>query len=118
MKIAYIAHPISGDVEFNMMEIMRIVRTINLDEPETVPFAPYYLDCLALDDDVSEERDRGIANDTELISRKFIDEMRLYGTTISKGMSHEVSLAHELGIPVVPMTDETRQAYEFLKPNE
>lgn len=118
MKIAYIAHPISGAVQENLAAIMAIVRYINLHEHDIVPFAPYYVDCLSLDDSVPHERERGIRNDTEILERKFVDEVRLYGDKISNGMKNEVSLAHELGIPVIPMTDETRQAYEFLKPNE
>jgi hypothetical protein len=31
MTIAYIAHPISGDVEANLADICRIVRKINLE---------------------------------------------------------------------------------------
>ena len=50
MKIAYIAHPISGDVKENIKKIINIIRTVNLEEPLTVPFAPYIPDCIALND--------------------------------------------------------------------
>lgn len=115
MKIAYIAHPISGDIEGNLERIAAICRNINLEEPEVVPFAPYYLDCIALDDNNPEERARGIKNDTELLKRGFVDEVRLYGNKISNGMLAEIKLAEELGIPVFPKTIPTIHQYtEYL----
>lgn len=112
MKVAYIAHPISGDIEGNLKKIEVIGRQINLDEPEVVPFAHYFFDCYALDDDIPEERERGIKNDIALMRKGFIDEVRLYGTTISRGMTHEVNLALELGIEVKPMTEATIKEYK------
>lgn len=111
MKVAYIAHPIGGNVKHNLEMVRKIVRFINLDEPETVPFAPYWLDCHALDDNVPVERLRGIKNDIELLKRGFIDEIRLYGNRISNGMWAEINLGKKLGIPIVPMTTETLKEY-------
>lgn len=108
MLIAYIAHPIRGDVEKNLESIRRIVRRINLMEPDVVPFAPYYLDCHALDDNVPEERARGIRNDREFFDRKLIDELRCYGPEITVGMQHEIDLAAERGIPVRYFLDDKR----------
>jgi len=107
MKVVYIAHPIGGDIEGNLKRVVKIARMINLTEPETVPVANYFLDCYALDDNIPEERERGIKNDTELFHRGYIDEVRLYGDRISNGMRAEVLLARQLGIPVVAMTAET-----------
>lgn len=104
MKIAYIAHPVGGNVQKNLASILKIVRDINLNEPDVVPFAPYWVDCHALDDRVQEERDRGIKNDQALFRAGFIDEVRLYGTHISRGMQAEIDLATRLGIPVRGMT--------------
>jgi hypothetical protein len=108
MKIVYIAHPVGDDVKGNLEKIRQIVRNINLTEPEVLPFAPYYLDCLALDDNNPEERARGIKNGTELLKRGFIDELRLYGDRISAGMRAEIQLASVLNIPVVAATTELR----------
>lgn len=108
MKVAYIAHPISGDIQGNLKKIVEIGRKINLEELETVPFAPYYFDCHSLDDRIKEERERGIKNDIDLMRKGFIDEVRLYGDRISNGMRHEIELANELGIKVIAMTDETK----------
>ncbi|MDY0200993.1 MAG: hypothetical protein RBR40_08395 [Tenuifilaceae bacterium] len=113
MKIAYIAHPISGDVAGNLKRIEAIGRQINLEEPETVPFANYFFDCYALRDDIPAERARGIKNNNALMRKGFIDELRLYGNTISPGMIHEIKLALQLDIPIRSMTLET--AKEFVK---
>ena len=107
MRIVFVAHPIGGDVENNLAKIRAIVREINLEEPEVVPFVPYYADCVSMDDAIPAERERGIKNDTELLKRGFVDEVRLYGDRISNGMNAEMMLAIECGIPVVAKTKET-----------
>lgn len=101
MKIVYIAHPISGDIAGNLEKIRQIVRQINLQYSDVVPFAPYWVDCHALDDNDPEERKRGIANGQEFFLRKVIDEVWLFGDRISGGMQAEIDLANSLGIPVV-----------------
>ena len=105
MKVAYIAHPVGNDKR-NIDRILDIVRKINLEEPQTVPFAPYIADLMCMSN-VGEERERGIRNDHCLIRKGFIDEVRLYGDHISMGMLEELMLALDLGIPVIPMTEET-----------
>jgi hypothetical protein len=99
-KIVYIAHPISGSIKENLESIRKIVRKLNLTRPDVVPFAPYWLDCHAMDDNDPEERARGIENDIELFNRKFIDEVWLFGGRISHGMAEEIALAKKLNIPV------------------
>lgn len=101
MKVAYIAHPVGGDIQKNLAAILKIVRYVNLQEPDVVPFAPYLVDCQALDDRIHEERQRGIKNDIALFHKGFIDEVWVYGTHISRGMQAEIDLATRLGIPVV-----------------
>lgn len=93
MKIAYIAHPVSGDVKGNIEKIIAICRNINLEEPETVLFVPYLSDMYALNDDIPAERERGIRNGIHLLKAGFIDELRLYGNRISNGMQHEIRSA-------------------------
>lgn len=103
MKIAYIAHAISGNIEANLADIRRIVRKINLEHPDIVPFVPYYSDVVSLDDNVEEERSRGIKNDFEIIDRGIPDEVWLTGTKVSFGMALERSSAEKKGIPVIDM---------------
>lgn len=104
MKVAYIAHPVSGDVKGNIAKIIAIVREINLTEPDVIPFVPYLADLYALDDNNPAERQRGIKNDIALLKRGFIDELRLYGNRISNGMRAEIDLAEEMDIPVLGMS--------------
>ena len=104
MTIVYIAHPISGDVAGNLKLIVEIVRQINLEWTDVVPLVPYYVDLLALRDDVAEERQRGIDNDTAILRSGIINELWLYGRwATSKGCLAEMDLALDLGITVVDM---------------
>lgn len=112
MKIAYIAHPISGDVAGNLEKIRLIGREINLTEPDTVPFAPYWFDCHCLDDNKPAERERGIRNDKALLEAGFVDEIRLYGDRISTGMRQEIDIAFNQGIVIIPMSVPLRIEFE------
>lgn len=121
-KIVYIAHPISGDIEANLADLRRILRTINMnshpklytqyqnntgildmayDFSNIIPCAPYYADIVSLDDNNPLERKRGIENDTELLKSGIFKELWLTGDKISFGMNEEVKLAVLLGIPVI-----------------
>lgn len=104
MIIAYVAHAISGNIEQNLADLRRIIRKINLEYPDVVPFCSYYADVVSMDDNLVNERERGIANDTELFNRKFIDELWLTGDRVSFGMEAEVKLAQHLNIPVKDYT--------------
>lgn len=121
MRIIYIAHPVGAlependfdafrQVYRNLLAIKRIVREINLTEPDVVPFAPYVVDCQAMRDYVPAERQRGIKNNIALLKAGFIGEVRLYGDRISPGMLEKINLADALGIPVTSMTAGTAAA--------
>lgn len=114
MKIVYIAHPISGNIKNNIKKIKEIIRDINLNDGDVLPFAHYLVDLDCLDDTVPSERKRGIKNDIELLSRKFIDELWLFGNKISEGMIGEIITARQLNIPIIPMSDETKFQYNLL----
>ena len=115
MKIAFISHPVSGDVAGNIKKIIAIARHINLTEPDVVPFVPYLIDLYSLDDNNSEERQRGLKNVGAIIDSTIIDEVRLYGDRISHGMSAEVLDAIDVDIPIVPMTEETKEMFNKFK---
>jgi hypothetical protein len=121
MIIAYIAHPVGainaathqeafGQVYQNLLKIRRIVRQINLTEPDVVPFVPYYADLVSMSDWIPAERERGIKNDIAILKSGCVNEVRLYGNRISDGMLAEINLADALGIPVKPMTEGTSAA--------
>ena len=92
MKIVYIAHPIAGDIDGNLIRISAIIRMINLTYPEVVPFAHYFVDIHSLDDRVEVERNRGIKNDITFLKAGFINEMWLFGDKVSNGMQTEIKL--------------------------
>jgi hypothetical protein len=102
-KIVYIAHPIAGDVAANLASIRTIVKYINLSPKYStvVPFVPYYCDVVSMDDNVPTERERGLKNGQQIISRPgMIDELWLCGKTISPGMKQEAFAAWKNRIPV------------------
>lgn len=107
-KIVYIAHPISGDITGNLEKVRQIVRYINLTEPDILPFAHYFVECHALDDNIPTERERGIKNDITLMKAGFINEVWLFGDRVSEGMTHEIALALKLNIPVISMSKGTK----------
>ena len=108
MKIIYIAHPVSGDVNGNIIKIISIVREINMMCPDVVQLVPYLADLYALDDNVPNERQRGIKNDIAVLKSGLINEVWLYGDKISTGMQEEIKLAKELNIPIKAMSKETK----------
>jgi hypothetical protein len=101
MIIAYIAHPIGGDVNGNLRDLQRIIKHVNLNEKNVVPFCPYMADVLSLDDSILSHRVRAFQNNHHYFHEKMIDEFWLTGTRISKGMRIEIQWAIEFGIPIV-----------------
>src|ERR1035437_4268304 len=104
-KIIYIAHPISGNIDENLKDIIRIIRKINDLFSDVVPCVPYYADILALDDNKIMERMRGIENNIELIQSGVFEELWLTGTHISFGMNEEIKLFKLLGKTIVDWTN-------------
>src|SRR5574343_1319010 len=95
MTIAYIAHPVGGNVEENLAEICKIVRKINLEYNDVVPFVPYYSDVVSMNDHVPEERARGIKNNHTILNSGMVHELWLYGQRISTGMEGEIKIARK-----------------------
>lgn len=97
MKIVYIAHcigaPTKEGIEQNLADLRRIVRWINLTFPEVVPFVPYYADIVSMDDNIPEERERGIKNDKAILESGIVRELWLTGPRLSAGMIAERNIA-------------------------
>lgn len=103
-KIVYIAAPIAGDVQANLAYIRKIVHTINtLPKYATVvPFVPYYADVVSMDDNIPEQRARGLKNGQTVLTRPgVVDEVWMCGPVISKGMAQEAFAAWDADIKVV-----------------
>lgn len=102
MKIVYISHPISGNIEDNLTRLREIVRVINLTNQAVVPFVPYYADIVSMDDNNLYERERGIKNGMAVLERRgMFDELWIYGDKITIGMIREISTAFKNKIPVL-----------------
>lgn len=117
-KIIYIAHPISGDILDNLTSIRKIVRHLNLSRNDIVPFVPYYVDVVSLDDNNPFERSRGFENNTALFEAGIIDELWLCGPRLSAGMKHEIELAKANGIPVIATSEAMNmqlEEYELIR---
>lgn len=110
MKIAYIAHPIAGNIERNLNLLKDIIWDINCSEPNTIPFAPYVADVISMDDNNPKDRAKGMKNNMHLLT--ICNEVRLYGNRISDGMALEIDRAISLGIPIIPMTEFTKKEFE------
>lgn len=105
MRIIYIAHPISGDVEANLNDLRRIVRIINLKYADIVPFVPYYCDVVSLCDSVDIERKRGMRNNETLLKSNIVSELWLTGDRISNGMRIECEIATTMRITILDLTN-------------
>ena len=105
MKIIYIAHPVGAGtkegIEANLADLRRIIKKVNLETKNIIPFCPYYADVVSMDDNNSLERKRGIMNDTKVLKSGIIDELWLTGDRVSKGMTEELELCMRLGIKIV-----------------
>lgn len=115
MRVAYIAHPISGDEKENIKKILEIARKINLEEIDVVPFVPYLADVMCLDDTVPRERRRGIKNGHHILESGVVDELRLYGNIITKGMQEEILIAIREDIDIIPISEETIKEFIDMK---
>lgn len=100
MKIVYVAHPISWDVEWNLKKILDICYNIHKNEKDIIPFAPYIVWFHYLKDEIIEDRELWIQANLEHFKRKNFDELWVYWDIISKWVQQEIDLAIEMKIPV------------------
>lgn len=105
MRIIYISHPIGNDVKGNLEKIAAIYRQITLTYPDVIPFVPYFVTCMALNDADPLERNAGILHNIEVFKTGIINEVWLFGSCISHGMKHEMQMAEDLNILVIDKTN-------------
>lgn len=104
-NIAYIAHCIGATadstIEENLADLRRIVRHINLTMSTVLPFVPYYVDVVSLDETNPVERERGISNNMAILRSGVVQELWLTGPRLSPGMRAERQLALDMKIPIM-----------------
>lgn len=98
VKLVYIAHQISGNVDKNVREILKICKEVHTQD--IIPITPYLVTVQYLEDHLEDERKLGISANKEHFERKVMDEIWLCGPTISTGMKEEIKLSLEYGIPI------------------
>lgn len=104
-KLVYLAHPVGGNIQENVKDVLSILREIHtrsmsMDNCMVLPFAPYMTCLQYLDDNVSKERELGILLDKEFFVRGIMDEVWFSGSKFSKGMIAEVGLCVKYSIPM------------------
>lgn len=114
-KIIYIAHPIGGNVKANLNKLSKIYREITATNNDVIPFIPYYVTVVSLNDTSNIERKIGFDHNKTIFNSGIINELWLYGDRISDGMKIEIEWAKELGIPIVSKTPETSITLEESK---
>jgi len=112
-KIVYIAHPINGNSRGNILKVLAICQHVH--RGNILPLAPYLTPLSYLDDAKPKDRAKGLAYNSEFFKRRLIDELWLYGDTISEGMIGEIKLAKKYQIPVIPKTRQTKKIFLSFK---
>jgi len=110
MKVIYIAHPIGGDVQNNIEKVLEIIRDHNGLNKEGIPFAPYLIDCMTMNDSDPAQRAKGMERNAYYFNTRFVDELHLQGDRISEGMKVEIQLALKNSIFIKP-TERLMEAY-------
>lgn len=99
-KMIFVAHPMSGDVEGNTKKVIDICRSLHSEE--FIPVFPSLLWREYLKGDGKKKLIRAVT--LEYFKRGFIDELWLYGPTLTDGMKYEIQLAIKYNIPVIAKT--------------
>ncbi len=103
LKVAYLAHPVGGDVLANLAKAKRWVRWLEETHlPHVAINAPWITECEIWDDDDPQQRADGMARDREIMIR--CDLIILAGGKISNGMAGELRAAKLAGMEVIDLT--------------
>lgn len=101
MKLVYICSPLRGVVEENIKKANRYCEYAA--GCDTVPLAPHAIFTAYLQDNIPEQREKGLKMGLALLRR--CDEMWCCGDEITQGMQGEIDLATKLNIPIVYVLD-------------
>ncbi|MDR3587332.1 MAG: DUF4406 domain-containing protein [Desulfosporosinus sp.] len=99
--MVYICSPLRGNVERNIAKAVGYCRFATTRG--VLPLAPHIIFTQFLDDEVSGERELGLQLGLEIL--KHCSELYVFGDRVSDGMSGEIKVANQLGIPIQYFTD-------------
>jgi hypothetical protein len=100
-RVAYIAHPVSGDVEENLARARRWFQWLWYRYPDLALCLPYLAPCEIFEPDDEAATRRGVQDDLAILARS--DVIILVGGHLSPGMA-ELALAQRLGLSVLDHT--------------
>lgn len=92
-KLIYVCSPLKGDIEGNVERAKGYCKTVI--EMGYIPIAPHVMYRDFLNDEIAEQRERGLEIGLELI--KACDETWVFTEHISDGMKSEILLTKALG---------------------
>ena len=103
MKLIYMAHPVRGDVQHNLVQAKTWLRhLVNKYNGTHTIIAPWITECELFDDGDEQQRAAGMQRCKVVIER--CDEIWLVGHTGSPGMWQEARWAIAAGVGLVNMT--------------
>jgi len=88
--VFYVAHPVSGDIEANLANVIKWIAWLTDNDRSRVYIAPWVAEVMAFKDrgEISPEfYDRVLADDMNVVNR--LDGILLVGGTVSRGMALE-----------------------------
>jgi hypothetical protein len=103
LKLVYICSPLHGDIKNNIRKADEYC--VYALRQGVIPLAPHTVFTRYLDDNIPEQRQRGVQIGIELLRR--CDELWVFGKTVSPGMTSEINTAQVLKIPIrcIPETE-------------
>jgi len=102
VKVIYMAHPVSGDVDNNLKRARLWVRWIEETHRGVAVVASWITECEVWDDADPKQRAAGLERDKAVLER--CDELWLVGPRISNGMAIERAHAEEKGLRIRDLT--------------
>ncbi len=105
-KTVFVAHAMSGDIEGNTRKVLSICKALH--SKGIVPIFPSLIWRQYLGNTPGDKQLARLVN-IEYFRRGIIDEMWIYGISISQGIKDEIKLALENNIPVIAKSVRLKQ---------
>jgi hypothetical protein len=104
----FICSPFAGDIEGNTLRAIRYMHFAVTSG--AIPFAPHLLYPQVLDESDPSERELGLFFGMVWLGK--CDELWVFGSHISNGMSREIAKAKKRGIPIRRFNDVCEEEFE------